>query len=149
MRRDRTILLLLIGLIMFSMICTGCGKKDDPMPPMVTLPIIGDLTAHSIREGIELDWSLATPPGEASGFKIVRSETGENDQCAGCPREYHPFKTVTLADDRLTHEEGKRFRYVDADIKTKGQYSYRIAVCNRAGICGEMSNESDTIMAGR
>ncbi len=150
MRRNRLLLGSLTGIIMLSLFCMGCGKKDDPMPPQIRLPVITDLGVHSLQEGIVLGWSLIGPTDDLGGFKIIRSETIDGSRaCPGCPQDYHPFGTVALADDRLKREEGKRFRYVDTDVRAGGFYSYRIAVCNRTGNCGEASNESGMIHTGR
>lgn len=135
---------------MLSMICAGCGKKDDPMPPRITLPIISDLSVRALREGIVLGWSLVGPSDGIGGFKILRSETSEGSRaCPGCPQNYRPNETVAIADDRLKHEGEMGFRYVDTDVRNGAFYSYRIAVCNRAGNCGEASNESGMIYTGR
>jgi hypothetical protein len=150
MRRNRLLLGSLTGLIILSLIYVGCGKKDDPMPPQIRLPIIADLGIRSLREGIVLGWSLIGPTDGIGGFKIFRSETIEGSRaCPGCPQDYHPFGTVALADDRLKREGEKRFRYVDTSVRAGGFYSYRIAVCNRTGNCGEASNESDVIHTSR
>jgi hypothetical protein len=150
MRRNRLLLGSLTWIIALSLISMGCGKKDDPMPPQIRLPVISDLGVHSLREGIVLGWSLIGPTDGIGGFKIIRSETIEGSRaCPGCPQDYRPFGTVAIADDRLKREEGKRFRYVDTDVKAGGFYSYRIAVCNRTGNCGEASNESGMIHTGR
>jgi len=149
MRRNRLFLGWLTGVIVLSLACAGCGKKDDPLPPQITLPAIADLGTRSLREGIMLSWSLIGTDG-IGGFKIFRSETlTENRVCPGCPQEYHPLGMVTIADDRLKREGETRFRYVDTGVRTGGFYSYRIAVCNRTGYCGEASNESGMIHAGR
>jgi hypothetical protein len=150
MRRNRLLLGLLTGIIMLFPICVGCGKKVDPVPPQIRLPIIADLGTKSLPEGIALGWSLMDPADGSGGFKIFRSVTGEGSRaCPGCPQEYHPFVTVPLSDDRLKREGEKGFRYVDADVRIGGFYSYRIAVCNRRGNCGEASNESGMIHTGR
>ncbi len=150
MRRDRLFPGWLALLLLLSLICGGCGKKGDPMPPKVVLPVVVDLATRSLPEGIVLGWSVAGSGEGISGFRIFRSVTIEGSvACPGCPREYHPFGTVALADDRLKREGGKGFRYVDADVRSGGFYSYRIALCNPAGICGEASNESGLIHTGR
>jgi hypothetical protein len=150
MRRNRLFFGMLTVLIVLSLACAGCGKKDDPMPPQIKLPIIADLGVRSLREGIVLDWSLIGPTDGIGGFKIFRSETNDGSRaCTGCPQDYHPFGTMPLADDRLKRVGEKGFRYVDTDVKTGGFYSYRIAVCNRTGNCGEVSNESGVIHTGR
>ncbi|MHB8908756.1 MAG: hypothetical protein ACYDAA_07765 [Syntrophales bacterium] len=150
MRRYRLLLGSLTGLVMMSLIWAGCGKKVDPVPPQIKLPVITDLGTRSIGEGIVLSWSLAGPADGIDRFKILRSVTAEGSQaCPGCPQDYRPFVTVELSDDRLKRAGEKSFQYVDTDVRVGGFYAYRIAVCNRGGNCGEASNESGIIHAGR
>jgi hypothetical protein len=149
MKKNRLLLGSLTGLVMLSLISTGCGKKVDPVPPQIRLPVIADLSTRSFGGGIVLSWSLTGPAEGVDGFKIFRSVTNEGTSaCPGCPQMYHPFMTVTLSDDRLKRAGDKIFQYVDADVRAGGFYSYRIAVCNRGGNCGEASNESGIIHAG-
>ena len=150
MRRDRLFLGALAAIVTLTLICGGCGKKGDPMPPRLAVPIVADLAARTLPEGIMLAWSVAGVGEPIAGFRIFRSVTVEGGKaCPGCPREYRPFGTVSLADDRLRREGEKGFRYVDTDVRAGGFYSYRIAVCNPAGNCGEASNESGTVHTGR
>jgi hypothetical protein len=150
MKRNRLFTCFLTGLMMVILIFAGCGKKDDPMPPQIKLPTIGDLSIASLREGIILGWSLAGPHDGIGGFKILRSETSQgNEACPGCPQDYRPFGSVPLGDGRMRREGAEGFRYVDADVREGSFYSYRIAVCNRTGYCGEPSNEAGMIHARR
>ena len=150
MRRNRLLLGSLTGLIMFSLIWAGCGKKVDPLPPQIRLPVIADLSTRSFGGGIVLSWSLIERSDGISGFKILRSVTSEGSQaCPGCPQDYRPFVTAELSDVHLKRTGEKSFQYIDADVRVGGFYAYRIAVCNRGGNCGEASNESGIIHAGR
>jgi hypothetical protein len=135
---------------MVVLIFAGCGKKGDPIPPRMKLPIAADLTATSLPEGISLGWSLALSAEGIGGFKILRSATNQGTEaCPGCPQDYRPFKEVALTDGRLRREGATGFRYTDTDVRNGSFYSYRIAVCDRAGYCGESSNEAGTIHTGK
>lgn len=150
MRRNRLWIGPLSWLIMLSIICGACGKRDDPMPPKLMLPVIADLGVRSLPDGIGLGWSLGSSPEAVGGFKIFRSETADTSRaCPGCPQEYRPYGILAIADDRLKREGERRFRYVDTDVRAGGFYSYRIAVCSPVGLCGEASNESGVIHTGR
>ena len=150
MRRSQLFSLSLAGLIVMIMIIAGCGKKGDPIPPQVKLPIVADLTAVSLSEGIILRWSLNVQTEGVGGFKILRSVTSRGDEaCPGCPQDYHPFLEVAITDERLRREGTAGFRYIDTDVGGGSFYSYRIAVCNRARYCGEASNEAGTIQTGK
>ena len=136
--------------ILVVLIFAGCGKKGDPIPPRIKLPIVADLAATSVPEGIVLGWSLALPAEGIGGFKILRSVTNRGTEaCPGCPQDYRPFKEAALTDGRLRREGAAGFRYTDTDVRNGSFYSYRIAVCNRAGYCGESSNEAGTIHTGK
>jgi hypothetical protein len=132
------------------LIFAGCGKKGDPIPPRIKLPIVADLATTSLAEAIILGWSLDVSAGGIGGFKILRSETNQGKEaCPGCPQDYRPFKEVTLTDERLRREGATGFRYTDTDVRKGSVYSYRIAVCNRDGYCGESSNEAGTVHTGK
>jgi hypothetical protein len=150
MRRSRLIAWLSVGLIMAILILAGCGKKGDPIPPRMKLPIVADLAAASLPEGIVLNWSLDVGTQAIGGFKILRSAVSRGaEACPGCPLDYRPFTEVKLSDGRLHHEGASGFRYVDTDVRGGGFYSYRIAVCDRAGSCGEPSNTAGAVRPGK
>jgi hypothetical protein len=150
MRRTQLFTCFYTGLMMVILILAGCGKRNDPLPPQIKLPTIGDLGIADGREGISLGWSLAGPHDGIGGFKILRSETNRGTEtCPGCPQTYRPFGSVPLGDRRLRREGDEGFRYVDFDVREGSFYSYRIVVCDRAGHCGEPSNEAGLIHASR
>jgi hypothetical protein len=149
MRRSRLFASLLTGLLL-TMIFTGCGKKGDPIPPQVKLPIVTGLAVASLPEGIVLSWSLDARTEGFGGFKILRSVMSRGDEaCPGCPQDYRPFKELALADGSLRRQGATGFRYIDTDVRGGRFYSYRIAVCNPVGSCGEASNEAGMIQTGK
>ena len=75
MRRNRLFACLLTGLILMILVFAGCGKKGDPIPPRIKLPVVTDLAAASLPEGILLGWSLGVRPDGIGRFKILRSVT--------------------------------------------------------------------------
>lgn len=139
-----------IGLIALLPLYGGCGLKSDPIPPRIKPPAaIADLTVESSREGILLSWSV--DPRERIGtFRLLRTEpVRQSEACPGCPQEYRPIRTIPLTDAGLRSEEGKKFYYVDWDVRAGFFYSYRIAVCDRSGSCGPVSNEAGVIHTGK
>ncbi len=137
-------------LLMVGLIFAGCGKKGDPMPPRIKLPIVADLAAASLPEGIALGWSLGESTDGIGKFKILRSVTSNGQEaCPACPQDYRPFRELLLSDGRLRREGATGFRYIDTDVTAGSFYSYRIVICNRGGYCGEASNESGTIRTGK
>jgi hypothetical protein len=150
MKRNPRFRRLWIGLIALLLICTGCGLKSDPVPPKIKLPAaITDLSVESSREGILLAWSL-DPLEKIGAFRILRTEPVPGIvACPGCPQEYRPSGTIPLTDPGLRSEEGRKFYYVDSDVRAGYFYSYRIAVCDKSGRCGPVSNEAGLIHNGR
>jgi len=150
MRRKRLFASLMASFIMMILVFAGCGKMGDPIPPRIKLPVVNDLAATSLPEGILLGWSLDVRPDGIGRFKILRSVTIRGEEaCPGCPQDYRPFRTVTPGDGRLRREGATGFRYTDTDVKGGSFYSYRIVVCDHSDSCGEMSNETGTIHTGK
>jgi hypothetical protein len=141
LKRHRILCGVLGGLLFGVLLCGGCGKKGDPIPPRLILPpAIADLTADSIAEGILLGWSATGTDGRIDHFQILRSEAAADQACPGCPQDYRPFATLKGADQTLQREGGKGlFRYVDAAVAAGRFYSYRVSACDSQGRCGEPS----------
>jgi hypothetical protein len=150
MRRNPRSLWLWTEIFALLLICIGCGLKTDPVPPKIKLPAaIIDLTVESSREGIVLAWSL-DPLEKIGTFRILRTEPVPGVvACPGCPQEYRPLRTIPLTDTGLRSEEGRKFYYIDWDVRAGFFYSYRIAVCDKSGRCGEVSNEAGLIHTGK
>ena len=140
LKRHRILCGVLGGLLFGVLLCAGCGKKTDPIPPRLILPpAIADLTADSIAEGIQLGWSATGTDGRIDHFRILRSEAAAEQACPGCPQDYRPFATLKAADRNLLREGGKGFRYVDAAVVAGRFYSYRVSACDSRGLCSEPS----------
>ncbi|MEK7375201.1 MAG: hypothetical protein AABZ85_09300 [Thermodesulfobacteriota bacterium] len=150
MRRNRLLGAGLGAILLLILIFTGCGKKGDPLPPQVLLPAaIVDLSAASLPEEVLLRWSLPDSIDGSFAFKILRSGTVAGDACPGCPQKYLTLGTLAPADRRLGREGERGFRYIDTAVRTGHFYSYRVAVCDPAGHCGEASNEAGLIHNSR
>lgn len=132
------------------LLSTGCGKKGDPLPARLTFPVVNDLAARSGAQGVVLTWTIPRQADEVGGFRILRSMTPRAaDACPGCPQDHRPFRDVPLADARLTTEGRGSFRYLDADVRGGSYYSYRVAVCDGAGHCGDASNAGAVLHPSR
>jgi hypothetical protein len=141
MLKRHLILCVILGGFLFGVLAAaGCGKKADPIPPKLILPpVIADLSADSIAEGILLGWSAPGPDGRIDHFRILRSEVAADQACPGCPQDYRPLATLKVADQTLRREGVKGFRYVDAAVAVGRFYSYRVSACDSRGHCGEPS----------
>lgn len=150
MRRNPRFLRLWAGIFALPLIFAGCGLKGDPIPPKIKLPAaIADLSVESSREGVSLAWSI-DPLQRVGAFQLLRSAPVRgNEACPGCPQEYRPLRAIPLSDIGLRSEEGKKFYYVDGDVRPGYFYSYRIAVCDKSGRCGALSNEAGAIHTGK
>ncbi len=138
------------GVLLATLLVTGCGKKGDPLPARLTVPVVSDLAAGSEAQGVVLTWTIVRQAGEIGGFRILRSVTPRAaDACPGCPQDHRPFRDVALADARLTTEGHGSFRYVDTEVRGGSYYSYRVAVCDGAGHCGDASNAGAAVHADR
>ncbi len=146
MRRNRFLRWVVAGLSISIICVAGCGKKGDPIPPRVLLPAaITDLSAVSSAEGIVLRWSMPFPQDGIGGFRILRSDTEAAEACPGCPQDHRTLVQLTKADGRLQREGNKGIRYFDADVRAGRFYSYRVAICDARGDCGEASNTAQRV----
>ena len=140
LKRHRILCGALWGILFGVLICAGCGKKADPIPPRLILPpAIADLSADSVAEGILLSWSAPGTDGRIDHFRILRSDVAAEQACPGCPQDYRPLVTLKVADQTLRREGIKGFRYIDADVTVGRFYSYRVSACDSRGHCGEPS----------
>jgi hypothetical protein len=151
MLKRRRFLCGVLGLFLLGVLfCAGCGKKGDPIPPKLILPpTIAEFAADSVAEGIVLVWSVPGTIERIDHFRILRSEAAADQVCPGCPQDYKPFVTLKIADPILRHEGEKGFRYTDASVKPGRYYSYRVAVCDSHGLCGEPSSPAGCLRKTR
>jgi len=140
LKRHRILCRVLMGVLFSILLCAGCGKKGDPIPPrLIPPPEIADLTADSVAEGIMLGWSASGPIGRIDHFRIIRSEVAADQACPGCPQEYRPFATPKVGDQALRRGGERVFRYLDGTVTAGRFYSYRVSACDFRGHCGELS----------
>jgi hypothetical protein len=140
LKRHRILCGVLGGFLFGVLLCAGCGKKGDPIPPrLILLPAIAGLTADSVAEGVMLGWSAPGPLGRIDHFRILRSEAAADQACPGCPQEYRPLATPKLADPTLQRAGEGVFRYLDEAVTAGRFYSYRVSACDSRGRCGEPS----------
>jgi hypothetical protein len=129
------------------MLAAGCGKKGDPiLPQRMRPPAVTGLAASSTDGGIALSWTISGLRGQLASFRVLRSETIDAGRaCPGCPQDHRLYDTIPFGDDRLKSQGERGFLSVDAGVREGGFYSYRVAACDRNGVCGEPSDPAALI----
>jgi hypothetical protein len=131
----------LIACCLLILVIAGCGKKGDPVAPQAMRPApVNDLAVGATAQGVVLKWSITTPRAAIGAFKLLRSETAGEQACPGCPQDHRPYRTVSITDDGLGRQGERGFLYVDAAVRPGYFYSYRVAACDPAGSCSDLSN---------
>ncbi len=147
MRRQRLGYAILTGIFVALLLCWGCGKKGNPIPPrIVPPPAVGDLAVLSTERGIVLSWSLPESRRQIGSFRISRTTPVEaGEACPGCPQDYRPLRTLSLGDERLRREGERGFSHLDADVLVSHYYAYRVVAGGPAGICRAPANEAGLV----
>ncbi|PKN35086.1 MAG: hypothetical protein CVU61_05305 [Deltaproteobacteria bacterium HGW-Deltaproteobacteria-19] len=133
--------IILVLVLLFAAAWTGCGKKGDPLPPDMVLPV----AAHDLRvlrqaEGVRISWVLPEKERNLHRVVIQRSEFETMlDRCPECPQEYRILADLQLGDPRLDRTGGREMAYMDMDVRSGRLYMYRILVCNSGGACSDAS----------
>lgn len=144
MRSGKSILGPLLAIFLVAALAASCGKKGDPVPPQWTRPLaVGGLTAAASTAGIGLAWSVAGDREQAASFRLLRSETADGSRaCPGCPQAYRPYLAIPVGGEGLQPQGEKGWRFLDRGVRPGSYYAYRVAACDKSGICGEPSNET-------
>lgn len=130
----------LAALVLVAALAAGCGKKGDPIPPrLMPMPVMADLTAEAVPEGIRLRWAAPGTIRRIDHFRIVRSDASAEAACPGCPQEYRPLASLRIDDPALQRAGEVAFGYLDGSVAAGRFYSYRVSACDSRGRCGEPS----------
>ncbi len=122
--------------------CLGCGKKGNPVPPEIIIPVaISDLSVKIAEGGVALNWSVDGNNVDVAEFKIYRSDLEiEGDSCPDCPRKYSLIADLFSKDPKLTREGERGISYHDPSVKAGCLYSYKVVMCDSSGYCSGGSN---------
>lgn len=148
MRRERTkkthfgVGIVIVTIIVYGGLFTGCGKKADPRCPADIKPAaVSDLGAAIKGSAIELIWTIQGDKEDNSTFRIVRSELNiENGDCPACPRHYNRLVELSFQDEKLIWRGRQSVIYCDDNVKGGHLYSYKVLLCGPSGMCSEESN---------
>jgi len=137
---------IILLLITFLMVVSGCAKKAPPVPWESIVPKrIVDLRATPREDRLLLEWGVPKENTDKSvltdlaGFQILRSEgvlVGE--ECKGCGEK----KTVVheIKWDSQEEEKKKRVAIFFEDQEARKVYVYQVVSTNRRGDPSDPSN---------
>jgi hypothetical protein len=118
------------------MILAGCGLKGDPVPPMrVTSDAQGvlEISAKAVSKSVMLSWRFQNADGRISHIDIEKSELGtRGNLCPECPRTFEKIGQVPV-------QKQPQYQFTDSEVDPGIVYSYRLKLCNGAGVCRESS----------
>lgn len=133
--------LLVITLVLCAAFA-ACGKKAPPRPSYFVIPQVSDLAAVASGKAVTLSWKLPDAKADVARTRVYRSELQtESGFCPGCPRNFELIAELLPVD--LKPENGLA-KFTDYNVKVGFLYSYKLALCSSAGICGEESNTAET-----
>ncbi len=118
----------------------ACGRKAPPVPPHLIIPRVADLQARVAGNTIALTWTAPDPRADVARTRVLRSSIEAPGDCPGCPRNYAIIADLFPGD--IKPENGLA-NFIDYNVKSGFLYSYKLALCDSAGLCGEESNISE------
>jgi hypothetical protein len=136
MRKFLVPVLILSAVFMFW----SCGRKAPPVPPHLVIPRITDLKAAQAATVVELTWTAADPKADVARTRVMKSELKDPGGCPGCPRDFEIIADLYPGDIKT---ENGLAKFVDYNVKNGFLYSYKLALCDSSGLCGEESNTAE------
>ena len=119
-------------------LASGCGLKDNPAPSTSAVtPKQSEqkLTVSVNENAIVLTWQVQNQAGMISHMNIEKSQLGTaGNICKDCPRMFEKIGQLPV----LNVKNGKNeYRFTDSLIEKGKIYSYRLKLCDEAGVCRE------------
>ncbi len=110
---------------------TGCGFKDDPVPPESVLPqAVVDLRVELNDQGATLSWSYprktvsGDPVEQIDGFELFQAEIPESEFCPTCPV---PYRTaIDVPGGSVVAGSSKTVIYEVHDLRPGNLYSFKV-----------------------
>ncbi len=120
-----------------ALLIAGCGLKANPVPLASTgaRSQAGQALAVSAESGeAVLNWRLES--ADRVRYTLVeRSTLGSTGNiCRDCPRTFEPINRLEAAN---AGESRLEYRFSDSSVEKGKTYSYRLQLCDAAGVCRE------------
>jgi len=113
---------------------TGCGLKRNPIHPESIA--LKNKTEQKLSVAVDggalvLNWRLQNQ-AEISYINVEKSQLGSaGNICKDCPRTFERIGQVPVK------KENDEYRFVDSLVEKGKIYSYRLKLCDEAGVCRE------------
>lgn len=128
---------ILFGIVLI-LLMAGCGLKANPVPPAsaVSQNQGGQkLTVSADGKAIVLTWQLQNQAGMLSHINIEKSQLGSaGNICRDCPRIFEKIGQLQVLNAK---NEKNEYRFADLLVEKGKIYSYRLKLCDEAGVCRE------------
>lgn len=131
----------LINKILFGLalilLMTGCGLKRNPVRPESIAS--KNQTEQKLLVSVDgnapvLTWQLQSQT-EISHINVERSQLGSaGNICKDCPRTFERIGQLPVKNLKKVNDE---YRFVDSFVEKGRIYSYRLTLCDEAGVCRE------------
>lgn len=122
---------------LFALLLLGCGLKANPVPLASTgAPGLADqaLAVSAAPDAAVLNWRLASSD-RVRYTLIERSTLGSpGNLCRDCPRT---FERIGRLEAQNAGANGPEYRFSDVSAEKGKTYSYRLQLCDEAGVCRE------------
>lgn len=116
----------------------GCGLKANPAPSASAVtPKQGEqkLTVSTDGNAVALTWQMQNPDGKIRYTTIEKSQLGSTGNiCRDCPRIFEKIGQLQVLNSK---NEKSDYRFADSLVEKGKIYSYRLKLCDEAGICRE------------
>lgn len=123
--------------LIFALFITGCGLKANPVPQAsvgVSREAQQKLTVSAEGNAVLLVWQLQNQSGIRDMY-IERSKLGSaGNICRDCPRTFERMGRLPVEDAKKMNQA---YRFVDSFAQKGSVYSYRLKLCDDAGVCRE------------
>lgn len=120
-----------------ALLLVGCGLKANPVPPAsagAQNPADQELAVSAQGDAAVLNWRLESA-NRVRYTLIERSTLGSpGNLCRDCPRT---FERIGRLEAQNAGANGPEYRFSDVSAEKGKTYSYRLQLCDEAGVCRE------------